>query len=90
MKEVCIPLDRINEADRTELEVKDSKNNRVQRYRIESVDMTGTGDSDRASQDRFSKLQLYISNYTRNWELIQILDSGEGAKYIHLLYRKRN
>jgi hypothetical protein len=88
MKEVYIPLDIVNEAERAELEVKDSGHTGIRRYRLESVDLSGENDPAGRASDRFTKLKHFISNYDPNWQLIQILDSGEDAKYIHLLYRE--
>ena len=88
MKEVCIPLDIFNEADRAEFEVINPQLQRIRRYRLESVDVSADHDSGESSPDRFTKLQQYICEYNHRWELIQILDSEKSANYIHLLYRE--
>ncbi len=89
MKEICIPINKLNEAERAELEIRLSDNDQIQRYRLESVNMTELKRSETISTLRVERLQQYISSYSNEWELIQIMDSSEGANYIHLLYRKR-
>ncbi len=89
MKEICIPINKLNEAERAELEVRLSDNDQIQRYRLESLNMTELKGSETISTMRVERVQQYISSYSTEWELIQIMNSSEGASYIHLLYRKR-
>ena len=79
----------MNEAERAEVEVRLSESDRIQRYRLESVDMRELNQTKTSALDRVERLQHFINSYSNNWELIQILDTIEGADYIHLLYREQ-
>ncbi len=89
MKEICIPFNKVNEAEKAELEIKFSGGTKTQHYRLESIDIREFSSSETSSSERVERLRQYISSYSADWELIQILDSSEGENYIHLLYRKR-
>jgi hypothetical protein len=43
-----------------------------------------------ASLARIYRLKRAIEGYDRDWELIQIYTPNENARYIQVLYRKRN
>lgn len=77
------------DAERAEVEIRLSGSNQVQRYRLESVNISENTDLNTVLSERVERLQNYISSYSGNWELIQILDAGKDAKYIHLLYREK-
>ena len=89
MKEICIPLEKVKESTSADLEIKLSDSQQKQLFRLESVKMTEGDGLKNTSKSRVELLKKFISSYNNNWELIQILDSREGANYIHLLYRKR-
>lgn len=90
MKEICIPITEMKEAERAELEVRLSDTKLTQYYRLESVSLKDLSEDGNTSTQRVDKLQHYISSYSKDWELIQIFDFSEGVGFIHLLYRKRS
>ena len=90
MKEICIPITDMKEAERAELEIRLSDNSRTQHYRLESVNMEDLKEDGTTSTQRVERLQQYISLYSVDWELVQIFDSGEGEGFVHILYRKRS
>ena len=90
MKEICIPITDMKEAERAELEVRLSDNSRTQHYRLESVSMEDLKEEGTTSKQRVERLQQYISAYSVDWELVQIFDASEGEGFVHILYRKRS
>lgn len=89
MREICLPIDQLDKAGRTELDVRHSGNNPVQSFRLETIDVEITDGSKISSEQRIERLKNYISTYSLDWELIQILDFEKDTHHIQLLYRKR-
>jgi len=95
MRDLCIPIPNLVNDDSAELQVKIVSQNMVYEFRIESFtwfvdeldETTRAGEPE--SLIKINKLREAIKNYDKNWELIQIYTPDKDAKYIKVLYRKK-
>jgi len=96
MKDLCVPIPNFGEDEiaNIDLRVGDQKISysfRVESFPWEVEDELSVADDDvSASLARIYRLKRAIEGYDKNWELIQIYTPNENAKYIQVLYRKRN
>ncbi len=95
MKELCVPLMHFGEEESAEITLKvgNKKVNfdfRVVSFPWEAEDDYSNGDDELSrSLARISRLKSSIKNYDHSWELMQIYTPLEDAKFIQVLYRKK-
>jgi len=95
MREICIPLFGFEENDNAEVMVKLGDKRlqydfRVVSFKWEVNDVFSNGEDDISkSLARIARLKKSIKEYDKDWELIQIFNPLDDAKYIQVLYRKR-
>jgi len=95
MKEICIPIQFLQEKDIADVEVKLAGKKIRYNFRIESFPWEVSGEFDalkdplERSLARIYKLKSAIESYDKDWELIQIYNPGDHADHIHVLYRKK-
>ena len=95
MKELCVPVMQFGEDESAEITLKvgDKQVNydfRVVSFPWEVKDEYSNGDDELSkSLARITRLKNAISDYDKTWELIQIYTPLEDAKYIQVLYRKK-
>ena len=96
MKELCIPVPNLAENEIAEIVLKVGNQNINYQFRVESFlwdvkDELNHADSHvHNSLARITRLKDAIENYDKSWELMQIFTPSENAKYIQVLYRKKN
>lgn len=95
MKQVNLPLPRIEENEPVEInvligELKDKIEFKIESFEWEVEDeLSKHKDSTSISLARIERLKKSIENYDKSWELIQIFAPLENSQYIRVLYRKR-
>lgn len=95
MREICIPIPLSDENQIAEVEVKLSGKKISVYYKLESFDWDVSSEiidkSDEITEKllKIYKLKKTISEYDKDWELIQIFTPGESAKHIRVLFRKK-
>lgn len=95
MREICIPLFGFEENDEAEVIVKLGEKRLQYDFRVVSfkweVDDVYSNGKDEISKSLaiIARLKSSIKEYDKNWELIQIFNPLDDAKYIQVLYRKR-
>jgi hypothetical protein len=95
MRQISLPLPRIEDDDVIEIEVKSKKKGNLLCFRIEAflceIEQNNNSETDKAklSFERISRLKNSIENYDKSWELVQIFAPLKNSKYIKILYRKR-
>jgi hypothetical protein len=96
MRDLCIPLPGISEVKKADIIVLIDNKKTEYHYRIESfpwAEVENTKNKKEINKEktpeRLRKLKLFLMEYDRDWELIQIFDPAEGSKFIQVLYRKR-
>jgi len=94
MRELCIPIPIDIGAELAEVEVKIGKTNLKFLYRLESfpweVDDKEIKDGITEDLLKIYKLKKTIADYNKDWELIQIFTPAEKAKFIQILFRKKD
>ncbi len=96
MKDLCVPIPNFGEDEIADIELhvgdeKISYSFRVESFPWEVEDELSIADDDvSASLARIYRLKRAIEGYDKNWELIQIFTPNENARYIQVLYRRRN
>ena len=96
LKDVCIPIPGFGEEEVAELHLKIGDRKISYDFRVESFpwdveDKLNNGDDDDVSKSlaRIERLRNSINRYDKSWELIQIFNPPENAKYIQVLFRKK-
>jgi len=96
LKDICIPLPGFGEEEIAELHLKVGDRKIVYDFRVESFpwdveDNLNNGSDDDVSRSlaRIERLRNAINKYDKSWELIQIFNPPENAKYIQVLFRKK-
>jgi hypothetical protein len=96
MKDLCVPIPNFGEDEIADIDLrvgdqKISYSFRVESFPWEVEDELSVADDDvTSSLARIYRLKRAIEGYDKSWELIQIFTPNENAKYIQVLYRKRN
>ncbi len=96
MKELCIPVPDLGDSQAADIELTINGKKMKYQFRIETFpwdtedELSAVNDKTSTSLARIHRLKSSIENYDKNWELIQIYNPAEHAKYIQVLYRKRN
>ena len=99
MKEICIPVSGLGEDQIAEVTLTVGQKKLSFSYRVESFPWNLEGkpfgsenddDHEHASFEQILELRKSLSNYDKDWELIQIFTPRKGATHIQVLYRKRN
>ena len=87
MKEITIPLSSGRRLNQAEIVVVMPDSAETEHFRIETIPLPeNTGNE--GSRNRVEQLRRFLSEYSRKWELIQLLDSPKNAGYARMLYRK--
>ena len=95
LKDVCIPIPGFGEEEVAELHLKIGDQHISYDFRVESFpwdvedDPQNENDDNSKSLERIERLKKAINSYDKSWELIQIFNPSENAKYNHVLFRKK-
>ncbi|MGM0498558.1 MAG: hypothetical protein ACQESM_05190 [Bacteroidota bacterium] len=96
LKDVCIPIPGFGEEEVAELHLKIGDRHISYDFRVESFpwdvedELNNVNDDDVSkSLARIERLKNTINKYDKSWELIQIFNPPENAKYIQVLFRKK-
>ncbi len=96
LKDICIPIPGFGEEEVAELHLKIGDRKISYDFRVESFpwdvkdELNNGGDDDVSiSLARIERLRNAINKYDKTWELIQIFNPPENAKYIQVLFRKK-
>ncbi|MEA1898801.1 MAG: hypothetical protein U9N53_14165 [Bacteroidota bacterium] len=96
MKELCIPIMQFGEDQSAEISLKVGEKRMQFEFRVASFpweiedDLSNGDDQISKSLARISRLKNAIGNYDTEWELMQIYTPIEDARFIQVLYRKKN
>ena len=97
MKEICIPISHLGDEEIADVTITIGGRKVSYSFRVESFpwalstdEATTDDDTQHATLEQIAQLRNSISNYDKNWELIQIYTPSHGATHIQVLYRKRN
>ena len=96
MKDLCVPIPNFGEDEIADIELRVGEEKISYSFRVESFpweveDELSIADDDvSASLARIYRLRRSIEGYDKDWELIQIFTPNDQARYIQVLYRKRN
>ena len=96
MKDLCVPIPNFSENDIADIELRVGEDKISYSFRVESFpwevedELSVSNDDVSASLARIYRLKRSIEGYDKDWELIQIFTPNDEAKYIQVLYRKRN
>jgi hypothetical protein len=96
MKDLCVPIPHFGEDEIADIELRVGEEKISYSFRVESFpweveDELSVADDDvSASLARIYRLKRAIEGYDKNWELIQIFTPNDNARYIQVLYRRRN
>ncbi len=96
MKDLCVPIPHFGEDEIADIDLRVGDQKISYSFRVESFawqveDELSVADDDvSASLARIYRLKRAIEGYDKNWELIQIYTPLENARYIQVLYRRRN
>jgi hypothetical protein len=94
MRQISLPLPRLDDDDLIEFEVKSGKRGDLIRFKLEPVlwedeeDKLNEKDDAKITFQRISRLKNSIESYDKTWELIQIFAPLKNSKYVKILYRK--
>ena len=95
MRELCIPIPGFNPEQTAEIKLKIGKEEISYDFRVISFpwdieDELSIGKDELSkSLARITRLKTAIIDYSKKWELIQIFNPAENARFIQVLYRKR-
>jgi len=95
MKELCVPVLHFGENENAEISLKVGDRRTHYNFRVVSfpweVEDEYSNGSDELSRSlaRITRLKNAIKNYDPEWQLIQIYTPLEDAKFIQVLYRKK-
>jgi len=96
MKDLCVPIPNFGEDEIADIDLRVGEQKISYSFRVESFawqvedELSVSDDDVSASLARIYRLKRAIEGYDKNWELIQIFTPNDNAKYIQVLYRKRN
>jgi len=96
MKDLCVPIPNFSEDEIADIELRVGDNKISYSFRVESFpwevedELPIANDDVSASLARIYRLKRSIEGYDKDWELIQIFTPNDEARYIQVLYRKRN
>ena len=96
MKDLCVPIPNFSEDEIADIELRVGEEKISYSFRVESFpwevedELSVSNDDVSASLARIYRLKRSIEGYDKDWELIQIFTPNDEAKYIQVLYRKRN
>lgn len=97
MKELCIPVPAMSDGKQANVYVVIDNETIGYHFRIESFPWDCNDDLKKDIHDeidkslaRITRLKKAITNYDKDWELIQIFNPSANAKSIQVLYRKRH
>ncbi len=96
MKDLCVPIPDFGENEIADIELRVGDKKITYSFRVESFpwevedELSMADDDVSASLARIYRLRRSIEGYDKGWELIQIFTPNDSAKYIQVLYRKRN
>ena len=95
MKDLCVPIPNFREHEIADIELKVGQERIQYSFRVESFpwdvedDLTIGEDNISRSLARIHRLKKAIESYNPEWELIQIYNPNENARFIQVLYRRR-
>jgi len=96
MRELCVPIPGFSSGQNAEIKLKIGKEESSYNFRVVSFpwdvkDELSTGEDELSvSLARITRLKNAINAYDKNWELVQIFNPEENARFIQVLYRKRS
>ena len=96
MKDLCVPIPNFSEDEIADIELRIGEEKISYSFRVESFpwevedELSVANDDVSASLARIYRLKRSIEGYDKDWELIQIFTPNDQAKFIQVLYRKRN
>jgi hypothetical protein len=96
MKDLCVPIPHFGEDEIADIDLRVGDQKISYSFRVESFpwevedELSVANDDVSASLARIYRLKRAIEGYDRDWELIQIYTPNENARYIQVLYRRRN
>jgi hypothetical protein len=97
MKDLCIPLPGISEEHQADVLVFIGDKKIEYHYRVESFPWISTElvKSKKVSEkdlvlQRIKKLKTMLSEYNKEWEIVQIYEPKFNSNFIQVLYRKKN
>ena len=96
MKDLCVPIPNFGEDEIADIELRVGDNKISYSFRVESFpweaedELSIANDDVSASLARIYRLKRSIEGYDKAWELIQIFTPNDNARYIQVLYRRRN
>jgi len=96
MKDLCVPIPNFSEDEIADIELRVGEEKVSYSFRVESFpwevedELSVSNDDVSASLARIYRLKRSIEGYDKDWELIQIFTPNDQARYIQVLYRKRN
>jgi hypothetical protein len=96
MKDLCVPIPNFGEDEIADIELRVGEQKVSYSFRVESFpwevddELSVSNDDVSASLARIYRLKRAIEGYDKDWELIQIFTPNDDARYIQVLYRKRN
>jgi len=93
MRDLCIPIPDFSHNEEVQLEVKVGNNKSIFNYKVVSfpweVEIEENGEEILDAIYKINRLKSALTNYDKNWELIQIFTPSDNDKYIQVLYRKK-
>ena len=95
MRELCVPIPGFSSEQTAEIKLKIGKEEIGYDFRVVSFpwdieDELSIGEDELSkSLARITRLKTAISEYSQEWELIQIFNPAENASFIQVLYRKK-
>jgi hypothetical protein len=95
MKDLCVPIPNFGEQEIADIELRVGQKKIKYSFRVESFpwdvedDLIVDQDDISKSLARIHRLKKAIESYNPEWELIQIYNPNENARFIQVLYRRR-
>jgi hypothetical protein len=96
MKDLSIPIPALAEGGQADVHVTIDGKKIEYYFKIEAFPWDRNdelheqhADELQKSLARITRLKNVINNYSKEWELIQILNPSENAKFMQVLYRKK-
>lgn len=88
MPQICIPVPSFVPYQRTEFELR-VKDDVVARYRLDCIPISIPEEKKNNKDLRPALLRKAIDGYDNEWELVQIIGSGELTDDIYVLFREK-
>ncbi len=88
MREICLPLSGFLTDQPAEVIIKNKKNNKKLKFRLEVFDFMTEKSffSETIHEEGIRKLRKFINNYDKNWELIQLF-SDDSKRQVYALFK---